>query len=364
MAQRMVVEKLHRLTLVKKAGAMAKHPDTREGVVEVVKAEDEEQLDGVSYDWYSEFDSFVATHEFGAEDDILEAFASSQKESAAKKQKKNYPDSEGPFAGPHNSFPIRSASDVIHAAERLHNAKGNQASIKARIIAIAHAHGYPLPKTWQRGGKKSSVEIDVNELLEVVKAAIASRFETPAEESQAEETPPEPEPEEKESAARPQHSHMHSHTTTYGYSYSHEHPHGDDAHAADEHHDGSETAHAHQHVAKAEDMADNPEFDALRADNEGLKKDLDAVRAELTALKESAEVSAVDALKAKLTETEEKLSAAEKRADRTPLTAAPVDKQSAQDTPKVTRDMSFDAAFDAALGRSTPLPPSGVSRKR
>ena len=34
----MIVEKIHRLTLVKKSEAMAKHPDTRRDVVEVVKA--------------------------------------------------------------------------------------------------------------------------------------------------------------------------------------------------------------------------------------------------------------------------------------------------------------------------------------
>lgn len=53
------------------------------------------------------------------------------------------------FGDPENlAFPIKVASDVIHAAERLHNSKGDQDAIKRRIIAIAHRKGFPLPDTW------------------------------------------------------------------------------------------------------------------------------------------------------------------------------------------------------------------------
>jgi hypothetical protein len=54
------------------------------------------------------------------------------------------------FGDPANqAFPIKVAKDVIHAAERLHNAKGDQDAIKKRIVAIAKRKGFPLPETWQ-----------------------------------------------------------------------------------------------------------------------------------------------------------------------------------------------------------------------
>ncbi len=54
------------------------------------------------------------------------------------------------FGDPENSaFPIKVADDVINAASRLHNAKGDQSAIKARITRIARRKGFPLPQTWQ-----------------------------------------------------------------------------------------------------------------------------------------------------------------------------------------------------------------------
>lgn len=63
------------------------------------------------------------------------------------------------FGDPENlAFPIKTAEDVIHAAERLHNAGGNQEEIKRRIIAIAKRKGFPLPQTWQEGDKGKKEE--------------------------------------------------------------------------------------------------------------------------------------------------------------------------------------------------------------
>lgn len=54
------------------------------------------------------------------------------------------------FGDPENqAFPIKTAQDVINAASRLHNAKGDQSAIKARIKRIAKRKGFPLPQTWQ-----------------------------------------------------------------------------------------------------------------------------------------------------------------------------------------------------------------------
>src|SRR5450755_2634084 len=60
------------------------------------------------------------------------------------------------FGDPENqAFPIKVADDVVHAASRLHNAKGDQSAIKARIKRIAKRKGFPLPQTWQDEEKKS-----------------------------------------------------------------------------------------------------------------------------------------------------------------------------------------------------------------
>ncbi len=77
-----------------------------------------------------------------AEASILQRRDYSQKEREAM-DKSDFGDPE------HLAFPIKVAEDVIHAAERLHNASGNQAAIKKRIIAIAKRKGFPLPETWQ-----------------------------------------------------------------------------------------------------------------------------------------------------------------------------------------------------------------------
>ena len=75
-------------------------------------------------------------------------------------ERKDYSQSErdamddSDFGDPENqAFPIKTAADVIHAAERLHNSKGDQEAIKARIKRIAKRKGFPLPQTWQDDNK-------------------------------------------------------------------------------------------------------------------------------------------------------------------------------------------------------------------
>lgn len=63
------------------------------------------------------------------------------------------------FGDPENqAFPIKTAQDVINAASRLHNSKGNQSAIKARIKRIARRKGFPLPQTWQDEEKEKPKE--------------------------------------------------------------------------------------------------------------------------------------------------------------------------------------------------------------
>ena len=67
-------------------------------------------------------------------------------------KRKNMPASA--FCGPGKSFPVTDAEDVIHAAQRLHNATGSQASIKACVTGKAKKNGWPLPSTWTDGDGK------------------------------------------------------------------------------------------------------------------------------------------------------------------------------------------------------------------
>lgn len=83
--------------------------------------------------------------------DVLERKDYSQKE------RDQMDDSD--FGDPENqAFPIKTPEDVIHAAERLHNSKGDQEAIKARIKRIAKRKGFPLPQTWQDEEKDSTKE--------------------------------------------------------------------------------------------------------------------------------------------------------------------------------------------------------------
>jgi hypothetical protein len=353
MAQKMVVASLTRLTFVRKGRAMAKHPDMRKGVIEVVKSEDISP-------WYADFDDWLSLQDDLSADPLAD-FSEGLKLSA-----KNYPDSEGPFAGPHNSFPIRSAADVVHAAQRLHNAKGNKATIKARIRAIAKEKGYPLPSTWKTTEKSVSdprVLDLVNQLLSIVKSEDLETVETPVDpatpetppEAPAAETPavtetpapveappaegdPAPETEAVEKAKTPKdppHNHNHSHVTGYGYTYSHEHPHGDAAHAEADDHYTSETAHAHEHVAKAAD-------EETEANLKGLAADLAAALENVRVLAEK--VSSLETAKAGVV-----------KASREPMVAPTASANGAarveKSTPRITPDMKFDDAFDIAMGR-------------
>jgi len=65
---------------------------------------------------------------------------------------------ESVFCGPDKSFPIKDAEDVIHAAQRLGEAKGDQTSIKACVIGKAKANGWPLPQTWEEGDGKDRMD--------------------------------------------------------------------------------------------------------------------------------------------------------------------------------------------------------------
>src|SRR5262249_49661748 len=63
------------------------------------------------------------------------------------------------FAGPHKSFPIFDAEDVIHA-ETLHGHAANPAEIKANIIRIAKSlHlAHALPDSWEGTKDETSIK--------------------------------------------------------------------------------------------------------------------------------------------------------------------------------------------------------------
>jgi uncharacterized protein DUF2213 len=70
---------------------------------------------------------------------------------------------EEDFAGPNRSFPIAEPEDVKAAAESLGRAKGNRASIKRKIIAIAYRKGdtftAQLPDDWKKKSDQKAMSL-------------------------------------------------------------------------------------------------------------------------------------------------------------------------------------------------------------
>ena len=112
-------------------------------------------------------------------------------------KRKNMPASA--FCGPNKSFPVTDAEDVIHASQRLHNASGSQASIKACVIGKAKANGWKLPDTWTEKSEDRTMTTDLERA--------------------------------KQQAVHPpftgSHSHGHPHEID-GYAHEHEHVHAND----------------------------------------------------------------------------------------------------------------------------------------
>lgn len=62
------------------------------------------------------------------------------------------------YAGPHNSFPIRTQKDVYDAAKLVGHAKDPEA-VKRKIVQIAKEKNLKLPKKWIE--EKSEMQIAV-----------------------------------------------------------------------------------------------------------------------------------------------------------------------------------------------------------
>lgn len=342
MTSKLLINRLDRITLVQKSGGkLAKHPELRTGVVEVVKADEDD-------DWYADFEAFIQEC---PEEDIPGDWCLAFSRHVEKAGKKNYADSEGPFAGPHNSFPINSQKRVYSAARLLGHA-ADPAAVKAAIIRIARRKGYNLPKSWQSKVKKSDIVEAVKALLGWVDGDTSQVEEDEAPEADL----------EKAKKTSGMHSHTHAHVSAYGYStYDHNHDHGhpDGVDADGDTHSTSEVAHAHAHISKAGDPVTEDEAKLLEADNAGLKADLEKAQASVTALEaKMAEASeklasiekaladekvAKDAAVAKAAEVEQQLT----EASRQPLTAAPSPLTKAG--PTITPDMNFDDALKTLL---------------
>lgn len=363
MARTIYLDKLLRLTLTRKGKAIAKHPLLREGAVEAVKAEslDEPLWTAVKAgeddepDWYEDFATFIAsTPDEDIPESWEEAFAISQDTAVkAGAKKKNYPDGEGPFAGPHNSFPISSQAKVF-AAARLIGHAANPAAVKQRIISIARSRGWKLPKSWQKAKKGFMDPEQFDELVSRLSEALkGSIVVTPASEAPAaqEESAAADETEK----ASMSHSHEHNHSTQRGYGYSHTHDHTHKGDMSD--HETSESAHGHDHVSKADEL--DP---AVKADLDGMDAEIVKLKAQVAQLETekaalAASVQAKDAeVAAKAQEAEEAKTAHEaikaelakaEAAAKEPLTAAsPTTEKAAQ---KPLSEMSFDEALAARL---------------
>lgn len=351
MANKLVLQRLDKITMVRKGKATAKHPDLRTGVIEVVKSDEP--------DWYERFEAYIRDFDLETQEepeDWVEAFALYEglPEVVEKAKGKNYPDSEGPFAGPHNSFPINSQARVYSAAKLIGHAK-NKAAVKAAIIRIARSKGYSLPKSWQTGSN-----VKKSELLAAVRSFFLGEDTGVTVEDDTEEV---------EKAANPMHTHDHAHLSSYGYSYTHNHAHAhrDGVTPNSDDHGSSETAHAHQHVSKAGEEMTQEQLDELQANIKGLHDDLEKLKADqaasvekakqLEAERDAAIAAKVEAAKqaedaekdkAEAVKKAEEAEAKLKDQSRQPLIAKPesVEKSEAR---KVTPDMKFDDAISIAL---------------
>lgn len=385
------LDKLLRLTLTRKGRAIAKHPLLRTDVIETVKAqplaalaepsEPDESLeplwvtlkaapadgDDDEPDWYDAFEAHILTvsgddipedwvESFNAKHPEWAAYEDASDDTTKKAQKQNYPSSEGPFAGPHHSFPINSQKRVFSAAKLIGHA-ANPAAVKQRIIAIARARGYKLPKSWQKATKSSMDKAQFDELVarlgEAIKGVIA-----PAEP----EAPAAPEDAVKAAPKVQQHNHLHPHATMRGYQYEHSHAHP----VGDGDHDTSETAHAHEHVAKAdaeldpEVIADLKGLDARVADLSTKLAELETEKAALVAGLQSKDAelaekaTALEAATAAATASKEAHDAMKAELDQAtemakqPLIAGVPSTEKASGI-KDVKGMKFDDAFSALL---------------
>lgn len=82
----------------------------------------------------------------------------------ADKEPDRYPDSEGPFAGPNNTFPVGNADRVRNAWSRIHqdavianHSAEEVASIKSKIRTAAKKFGIKLEED---DGKRSLMSLD------------------------------------------------------------------------------------------------------------------------------------------------------------------------------------------------------------
>jgi len=93
----------------------------------------------------------------------------------SQKQRDAMDDSD--FGDPSNqAFPIKTAQDVINAASRLHNTKGDEDAIKARIKRIAKRKGFPLPQTWQDDDKPKEASIPTQTMQSKTRVARIKSF--------------------------------------------------------------------------------------------------------------------------------------------------------------------------------------------
>lgn len=135
------------------------------------------------------------------------------------------------FAGPHQSFPIKSQQDVHNAAKLIGHAE-NPAAVKAAIKRIAKRKGFKLPESWEdekedddgKDGDTKERNME-KEILRAVNADGSDGIEIDADGNHA----------------KMKGKHTHKHHDNHGDDHSHDHEHDDDAN------------HDHHHTDEAED---------------------------------------------------------------------------------------------------------------
>lgn len=143
----------------------------------------------------------------------------------SKEERDSMPDED--FAGPHQSFPIKSQQDVHNAAKLIGHAE-NPAAVKAAIKRIAKRKGFKLPESWEDeedDGKDGDKKERSMEILRAVNADGSDGIELDSDGNHA----------------KMKGKHSHKHHDNHGDDHTHDHEHNDDAN------------HDHHHMKEAED---------------------------------------------------------------------------------------------------------------
>src|SRR5580765_8335037 len=89
---------------------------------------------------------------------VVQKIKEKQQEEKYYSQKARDAMDDSDFAGPHQSFPVKTQQDVDNAAKLIGHADDPDA-VKRKIIAIAKRKGFQIPDAWQGDDKPKEASI-------------------------------------------------------------------------------------------------------------------------------------------------------------------------------------------------------------